>query len=31
MTAADKAWTPWTLITVSPAQPGQGFFGGGGV
>lgn len=28
---ADAAWTPWTLITVSPAQPGQGFFGGGGV
>lgn len=29
--AADRAWTPWTLITVSPAQPGQGFFGEGGV
>ncbi len=29
--AADAAWTPWALITVSPAQPGQGFFGGGGV
>jgi len=28
---ADAAWTPWTLITVSPAQPGQGFFGEGGV
>ena len=28
---ADAAWTPWALITVSPAQPGQGFFGGGGV
>ena len=28
---ADAAWTPWTLITVSPEQPGQGFFGGGGV
>ena len=23
---ADAAWTPWTLITVSPEQPGQGFF-----
>ncbi len=22
---------PWALITVSPAQPGQGFFGEGGV
>lgn len=28
---ADAAWTPWTLITVSPAQPGQGFFSEGGV
>ena len=28
---ADAAWTPRTLITVSPAQPGQGFFGEGGV
>jgi len=28
---ADAAWTPWLLITVSPIQPGQGFFGGGGV
>lgn len=28
---ADAAWTPWTLITVSPEQPGQGFFGEGGV
>ena len=28
---ADAAWTPWVLITVSPEQPGQGFFGGGGV
>ena len=25
---ADAAWTPWALITVSPAQPGQGFFEG---
>ncbi len=28
---SDLSLTPWTLITVSPGQPGQGFFGEGGV
>ena len=29
--AADSAYTPYALITATGLQPGQGFFGGGGI